>query len=889
LNNKIKYTSLLCMLLFALVCNAFIVNYLNFRAFYPNKKTVSNSVTKQTKNVDNNIGDTTKTSINAVIDTTKADTLLFKSETIKISADTTKISKDAIESDVKYSADDSVRFEVDSQMVYLYGKAKVIYTEVELKADYIELSLRKNIVYAIGVSDSSGKIVGSPEFKDGDQEFKSDKITYNFETKKGKIINVHTTQDEGYLYGDKVKKDSSDNIYMLHGTYTTCNLEHPHFWFDIYKVKVIKDDKIVTGPANLKIAGVPTPLALPFGFFPNKKGRANGIIIPRPFDSEAWGFGLEEGGYYMGINDNMDLTLTGDIFSRGSFKINAATNYVKRYKYSGSFSVRYTSNKSGEKGFPDYNVAKDMRVYWSHNQDPKARPNSRFTAKVDAGKTNAKAQREINLNIQNTLASSIRYDKIFAGTPFSMAIAANHSQNTATKIVEITAPDILLNMQSINPLGTNFTQGKAKWISDLRLNYNTNIQNKIRGFEEQIFSSKQKNLDSVFAEMRNGMTHNASLATNVKALKYLIVTPSVTYSELWYLQTKTKSWDAVNDTIATTLNRNFSRANNVGLSASLRTVLYGVYLFKHGNLKGFRHTIQPNISYNYNPGITKNQTYYNPDLQKTIEYSKYEGGIIGQPSTSKSSFVNMGLNNILGIKYKPRKDTLGNFTKVNILDNFGASTSYNVLADSMNWSPINVNARVIILNNFNVSYDLSYNLYALNNNTGIVTKQYMRDVTGKFARLTSSNFSIQYSLRSKNTKAIITDSKTASQAEIDEINRNRDQYIDFNLPWQISFIYTLSYNKAALVSSYGNHILRVNGDLSLTRKWKITFSSGWDFTAKDIVLPTINVYRDLHCWEMSFNVIPYGPSKQYSLNINVKASVLQDMKLSRRRSWYDLR
>jgi hypothetical protein len=816
----------------------------------------------------------------------KKDTLLLDTLAV-LTTDTTKISKEALEAEVIYSANDSIRFEVDSQMVYLYGKAKVVYTSVELIADYIELSLKKNIVFAEGVADSSGKVNGKPEFKDGDQEFKSDKITYNFETKKGKIINVRTKQDEGYLHGDKVKKDSTDNIYMQHGTYTTCSNEQPHFWFEINKVKVIKDDKIVTGPTNLKIAGVPTPLALPFGFFPNKKGRANGIILPRPFDSEAFGFGLEEGGYYLGINDNMDLTLTGDIFARGSFRIGAASNYVKRYRYNGNFQIKYAYSKTGEKGFPDYSVQKDTRVNWNHTQDPKANPSSRFSASVDVGKTNRFAQRDLNLYLKNSMASSIRYDKIFLGTPFSMNLAATHSQNTETKKVEIDLPNVLFNMQSINPLGSKFVIGKPKWVSDLRLNYNSTIQNRISGNESQIFSNKKTAIDSTLNNMRNGARHSSSLVTNLKLLKYFVLSPSVNYDELWYLQTTSYQWNTINNKIDTTINRAFSRANNVSFNSAFRTVLYGTYLFKSGRVKGFRHTLTPTLNYSYNPGLTQNNSYYNADLKKSITYSKYDGGILGVPAVSKSSILTMGLTNFLEMKYKSKNDTLGTFQKVRLLDELSANTNYNFRADSMNWAPLSINARTVIFNNLNLNYNMTYNFYSLNVKNGNVTKDLMKDINGKLARLTNSNFNVGYSLKSKNTKSIIKTSSTATQQEIDEVNRNRDQYIDFNLPWQLTISYNLQYNKQNFRSTYVQ-VLRFNGDLSLTKKWKITFSSGWDFTGKDIVIPSLNIYRDLHCWEMNINIIPYGPTKQYSLNLNVKASVLQDMKLSRRRSWYDL-
>jgi hypothetical protein len=330
----------------------------------------------------------------------------------------------------------------------------------------------------------------------------------------------------------------------------------------------------------------------------------------------------------------------------------------------------------------------------------------------------------------------------------------------------------------------------------------------------------------------------------------------------------------------------FSRANNASFSTSFRNVLYGTYLFKRGNIKGFRHTITTTAMYSYNPGLTKQDSYYRSDIGKQVYYSKYENGIVGTPSTVKSSVVNMAISNFLEMKYKPRKDTTGTFQKVRILDELTANTNYDFRADSMNWRPLNIIARTVVFNMFNVNFNSSYNFYNLNVNNGKEIAQTMKEATGKLARLTSSSLNVTYSLKSKNTKKVITESKSASREELDQINRNRDQYIDFNVPWQFFLSYNLIYNKANFTSTY-TQTLTVNGDISLTPKWKITFSTGWDFTNKDITQPTLNFYRDLHCWEMNFNVVPYGPTKQYSIGINVKATVLQDLKLSRRRSWYD--
>jgi len=819
------------------------------------------------------------------IDSLVKDSTTIKNDSIIDQWGSPKISKNAIESSVKYKAQDSVRFEVTDQKVYLYNQAEVYYQEITLKANYIEIDIKKNTIFAIGTADSLGKKQGNPIFSDGEQEFKAKQMLYNYKSKKGKIIDVTTRQDEGFLIGDVVKKDSMDNIYMRKGKYTTCDQEDPHFYFALNKVKVIKNDKIVTGPADLIVAGIPTPLAVPFGFFPNKKGKANGIIMPRPFNSEGLGFGLEEMGYFWGINERTDLTMSGDFYSRGSYRARAASNYVKRYKYSGNLALSFANIKTGEKGFPNYAVNRDTRIHWVHNQDPKARPDSRFTADVTVGKINNIAQRSLTDYVQNNFASRITYFKQFLGTPFSLTTQASQDQNSQTKKMNINAPQVVLNMVGINPLGSKFVIGKPKFISDLRLSYSSNFKNNITTTDTGFVNEIRNNLSNV---MKNGLNHSAILNTNLRVLKHFTFTPNMSYGESWYLQTIRKEVVRINenDSLVTKNVKGFERANNLSFGANFNTILYGFYQIKKGRLKGFRHQLTPNATYTYSPSLGKLMYYTQNGKQNS--YSIFEQSAFGAPSTQKSSTVNFGLNNNLQMKYLSKNDSINPAKKVTLLDGLSINSGYNFLADSLKISPIAISARTILFNNLNVNYNANFNPYAINTTSGNLTNDLEINKTGKYARLTSSSLNISFTLRSKNTQNQKKDSPNATAEELEEINRNRDQYVDFNLPWSLSVSYNINYNKPQYISTTTQNIA-LNGDLSLTQKWKITCSTSYDFLQKDFVLPNFTVFRDLHCWDLRFNFIPYGPRKSYSIDLNVKASVLQDLKLSRKKDWYDAR
>jgi hypothetical protein len=812
-------------------------------------------------------------------DSTQTDTLL------KTKTDTIALSKDALEDPVKYKAKDSLRFEVDSEKVYLWGEAEVIFGATSLKAGYILMDMKNDLVYAYGIPDSSGKMTQYPEFTDGAQNFKSKRMMYNIKTKKGKIYEVDTQEGEGYLHGEAVKKDSNDVVYMSRGRYTTCNLEHPHYYFGLKKLKVIPDDKIVTGPANLVIGDIPTPLALPFGFFPNHKGRSSGIIIPQYGEAANIGFFLKDGGYYFGINDYVDLTLKGDIYTRGSYGLRAASNYVKRYGYQGDVSFSYANIKIGEEGFPNYQSNKDFFVRWKHAQDPKSRPNSRFSADVNAGSSNYNKFNSSNTTdlLSNTFQSTIRYDYTVPNKPVNFSLTGRQSQNTIKRTIDITLPEANLLVSRFFLFKKKDHVGPTSWYQNITSSYTGKLANQLSTGDSLLFKG---DIDWD-RDLRNGMSHTVPLTTQIKMLKYFTFSPTISYTESWYLKSIQKNYDPIAQQVQVDTLRGFTQARDLSFSTQLRTVLYGMYQFKRGPIKAFRHAMTPTIGFTYNPGITKNLSVQSNAEGKAVEYSKFEGALFGVPNAKERGDLNFSLVNNIEMKVKSASDSISGYKKVKIFDNISFDGNYNFLADSFNLSAININARSQPLDFLFFNFTSQVNPYALDEVSGRMVDQYQWDKMGTLGRLTAASMAVGLTLRSKNA-APVTQSSSATKEELAQVNSNREAYVDFNIPWSLNVSYNFIYSKPAYETNI-TQAVSFTGDINVTEKWKVGFNSGYDLKMKQFTYTSMNIYRDLHCWEMRFNFIPFGFRKSYSLDINVKASVLQDLKLSRKRDWYDLR
>lgn len=813
-------------------------------------------------------------------------------EVIKV--DTT-ISKDAVETKTQYKAKDSMRVDLRTQKIYLFGSAEVYYGVISLTADTIIVDLNKDLVFAKGGKDSLGNPVGIPEFTENGSSYSASEMTYNFKTKKGTISEVTTQEGEGYVKGDKVKKTATDVLYIKDGYYTTCNLDEPHYSLATSKLKVIPNNKIVTGPTILKVGGVPTPLGLPFGLFPNKKGRSSGILIPAYGDSPRLGFFLKDGGYYFSIGERADLKITGDIYSKGSYSGRVESSYRKRYSHSGNLSLSYSSIKDGYREFPSFTESNEFWVNWRHTQDPKARPYSNFSASVQAG-TSTNFTNNLNSApnnyLSNNFQSSITYSKLFPNSPFSMNVGASHSQNTQTGQVSVSAPNVGVNMSRIFPFKGNSTKNNVG--RNIGLSYSGNFRNTLNVADSNISINQLDNL--VSNEMRNGVKHGIPISTSAKIGKYFTLQPTLSYNEFWYFKTISKEFNTSNgvtdengnliQSLDTDTTRGFSSSRNIQFSANLGTKIYGLAQFKKGKVKAIRHVMTPQVSYSFTPEIRDGLRSYTDTSGKEVEYSIYESGIFGRPNTNRSNRLNFNLLNIVEMKVLAKSDTGMAVKKVTILDNFGLNTGIDFERDSLKWDAIRLNGRTRINDFLNVTFSGTFDPYAIDKETKTRINTLNLDKNGKFTRFTNGNVAFQMQFRGGD-KSKKKKSDKVSEEDLDYINRNLDQYIDFNVPWAFGVSYVINYNKPLLEETI-TQTLNFNGELKLTDKWKVDFNSGYDFERKDITYTNVNIYRDLHCWELSFNWIPLGFQKSYNVTINVKASVLQDLKLNRRRNYYDL-
>jgi len=822
---------------------------------------------------------------------TSVDSLLNKTDTASA---TKTLPKSKFDFPVKYKARDSMRIDLTEEKIYLYGNSEIYYDEISLKAERIEFNMKENTCHAFGLPDSTGKLIGNPEFSEGTQNFKAKEITYNFDTKKGKIKEVITQQGDGFILAQTLKKDPTDNYYIKNGKYTTCNqTEHPHFWINATKLKVIPNDKIITGPADLMVENVPTPLALPFGFFPNSKGgRKSGVLIPFPGESAENGFFLKDGGYYFGGNDYADLTLKGDIYTKGSWGTRAISNYAWRYHFTGNVNVGYSKFKFSEKDLPDYREQKDYFVRWTHNQDPKANPTSRFTANVNYGSSqyNYFNARNTNDVLNNNFNSNIAYTKVWK-SKYTLGVNARQSQSTLSKKVEGSLPSLSFNATRFYPFQRKQVLGKARWYENIGISYSTQFDNKMIAPDTSFFRK------STFNNAQRGLRHDIPVSTSIKFLKYLTFTPSFNYTERWYLQTLQRDFITTKK-VGTNIDSSyitdkminaFNASRDVNLNAQFSTKLYGMYQTHLNTIKAVRHVLTPTVGFNYIPQLYKLETIVG-DTSKTTPryYSRYEKSVYGGPNTIKQGNITYNLMNNLEMKVRSKKDTVSGFKKIKLFENLSFSGYYNVFADSLNLSPATVSMRTYLFEKLDLNTTAILDPYSVNKKTFAKKNQYYYKESGKLFRLSSTSFALNWRL-DNNKQQQARKTKIKNNPELDMINANPDAYVDFNVPYTLSVNYNLQIRKPHQDTSIIIQTLGLNTDFNLTPKWKIGLNTGYDFINKKLSYTSVNIYRDLHCWEMRFHWIPFGYLRSYSLDINVKSPTLQDLKLSRRRSWYDLK
>lgn len=852
-------------------------------------------------------------------DTLVADTLISNDSTLSTHDSITSPSviiteqkkESFIEDKIERSCNDSTIQDFKNNKIYYYGDAKVVYDDITIEAEFIEFDFEKRIVFAKGMLDSTGKLYGTPIFLEGDQKYHSESMTFNFDTKKGVITKVFTEDAMGYIHGNKIKKMDDNTINIKSGSYTTCSLQdHPHYEFHFGKAKVIPDDKIVTGPAYFKLEETPLPIGIPFGIFPNTKGQRNGILVPSWGESANRGFYLENGGFYWGINEHIDLQLVGDIYTRGSWAVKPTLRYNKRYAYNGSFSGSYAINKIGTKGSADYNESTDFKVRWIHKQDPKARPKSSFSADVYIVSSNYNKYNAISSNeyLSNTFQSSIAYQTSI-GSLFNFTANASHNQNTLTHIMTVTLPELTLTMNRIYPLKNIGNPAKKRWYKDLYISYTANAKNYISMADSLYF--KPNWLDN----LQNGIQHRIPISLPIKLFKYITWTTSATLTDRMYFTYFDKEW--INDTsmaqggyLRTDTIHQFRNVFNFDVSSTLTTKLYGQVNFKKGPIRAIRHVFTPSVGISYNPDYTKDfwnyyDSYYDANGIEHV-YSMFQGNIYGSPPSGKAGRINYSFGNNLEIKVPSKKDTITGMRKVKLIEDLSFSGSYDIAKDSLNFSYLSVSGRTTLFKNLSVRYSSLWDPYVLDSISNKQLNQFEWDVNNRLFRKNSVswNFSLSYSLnndtfkKNKGTKNSATEqfkaSPLASEEEMHDIRSNPEDYIDWTTKWSLSMSYNLTLTNNL---SYINFILQdnrkviqtlgINGNINLTPKWKVSVQTGWDFELKKLSYTSLTIYRDLHCWEMRFNWIPLGTYKSWNFSINVKASALQDLKLSKKKDYRD--
>jgi hypothetical protein len=821
--------------------------------------------------------------------------------------------KEVLEDKVTYSAEDSMIVSITGQELYLYGKASVKYTDIELTADYILLDLANKEVFAKGMPDSLGIVQGLPSFSQGKEPIDSDSMRYNFNSKKGIIYNIMTKEGEGTFHSEKTKREANEEINAIHNKYTTCDAKHPHFYLSMSKALVIPDDKIVTGSAYLVVADVPLPLFIPFGFFPNTTKSASGILIPTYENGGERGFGLRDGGWYQVMGQYADLVVRGNFYSRGSWGINPQLRYLWKYHFGGNFAFSYNLNRRYDDRA--YRTKRDYSVNWTHTKDTKSNPNYDFSASVrfSSRENDRRNSNSISQSFENVSSSSISASRDFTKIGGHLSVSANATQNKATNITDISFPSGSFTIDSKYPFKKKSGTGKNRWYETLSLSYSSVFDNDVTEIDSLLF--RKQTLD----KMQNGFKHDIPLRLNIKLGKMITLSPSLTYTGMVYSKYIEKRYEfptdstykAVYDTVR---KWSYIQAVNPTASMSISPKIYGMYVSKKEDsyIMAVRHMISPSITASFTPDMREVNPNYYDTLYYTTErdtvnrfevYSKYQNEKYRTPSVyGKSGGLGFTLNNNLEMKVRPKNDTTGKPTKVVLLDNLNFSTRYNPFKDSIKWDDVSFSTGTkIFKSKIDIRVNGSLSPYAINKKKGFKTNTFYYNETGKILRLTyisvSSGIRLQ-SKQGKKEKGNSTSGNTDQQNEDlandpENMNLNPEatkygQYVDFNIPWSINIRYGWSYNKSSLKSSVA-HTVNFDGDFNLTPKWKVGYTSGYDIEAKKVTPNTsINFYRDLHCWEMSFSVVPFGPRKSYSFKINAKSALLQDLKYEEKpNTWYD--
>jgi hypothetical protein len=849
----------------------------------------------------------------ASIDTLpQRDSSLSKKDSIKVAQIDTlnyKKSKDSLNAPVNYHADDSMVFDVPGKLLLLYGKkSNVIYQDNNLAAPYISFNQNTNIVSAYLQKDTAGKVLAFPTFNQADFKSMSDTIRFNMKTQKGITKGTYTKQGEMFVYGEKIKKTEPNSFYALRGRFTTCNLDTPHFAFVSSKVKMINKKMAITGPVHPEVEGVPLPIILPFGIYPLKQGRHSGFIAPNYTSNEQLGIALEGIGYYKILSDNWDIVGRGSIYSYGSWTASISPRYMKRYRYQGNFSLDVQSFKNGFKGDLDYSKSQTYNIRWSHSQDNKANPGVSFSANVNAGssKFNSQVPNSPGRNFNNQLSSSITYAKVWKDKPFNLSVSANHNQNTTLKQINLNLPDVSFNVNTLYPFRKKESIGENKWFENIGIALNTNAKSQSSFYDTTGNFSKQ-----LMDNYKWGASHSIPISLSLPAIGPLQVSPTVSYQERWYQEQFVRVWNPDKNKIDTIIKNGLYTARDMSFGIGTTTRIFGMFGFrKSSKVQAIRHEIRPSISASYKPNMNAN-SYYASQIDsfgRTQKFSYYERSIYGAFSDTKFAGLNFGIDNILQMKVKNGKDTsASSLNKVSLIDGLSINGNYNFLLDSFNLSNLSMSARSTLFNKINITASAVFDPYLYNNQGRRINKLIWTKKPFSLGTMTSGSVSMQSRFNgggknnpNSNVNTPVNNMNNNGmpmdeyQQEAAYIRSNPNEFVDFSAPWSFDFGYSLRFSKMPSYSGDGtfktsfNQDVNWHGDFNLTPKWKLGASGSYNITLKEIGVLSLNLSRDLHCWQMSITMSPVGKYKFFTLNISPKSPILRDIKVNRTRYFYEL-
>ena len=853
--------------------------------------------------------------------------------------DTVRKSKSALEEPVSYSAKDSITFDYTNSRAHLFGGSQVNYQNLQLTADDISLSLDSSLVHASGRPDSTGAIQGKPLFKQGEDEYEPDRISYNFKTRKAFISNVYTQEGEGFMQSREGKRDSSGVMYVQNGKYTTCDAEHPHFYVSLTRAKMHPGKNVIFGPAYLVVEDVPLPLAIPYGFFPFSSSYKSGFIMPTYGDETTRGFYLRDGGYYFAINDKVDLKVLGEFYTKGSWGLSAQTNYKKRYRFGGNFYFSYQNTKEGEKNMPDYSVSKSFKLTWSHRQDAKANPTQTFSASVNFAtssyeRNNLTSMYNPESYTQSTRTSSVSYSKSFSKVGLTLSGTFNLSQNMRDSSISVTLPTLSISQSRFNPFKRKKAAGKERWYEKIAMSYTGTLANSINTKEDKLFHS------SLVKDWRNGMRHQVPISASFSVLNYINVTPSFTFTDRMYTHKVMQGWDTDRQAVQRDTVYGFYNVYNYNMSISANTKLYGMYRpmpwFGGKKIAAIRHVFTPTVSFSYAPDFSQSRfgfydSYVKTDANgnvSTVRYSPFSGMMYGTVGQGMTGSVTMDVANNIEMKVRTDKDSTG-YRKISLIDELGGSLSYNMAAKRRPWSDLNLRARIKLTKKYTYSMNAVFATYAYEKDEN--GRVYVGDHTewsrGRFGRFQGTAQNISYSISNETFRKLFGKKHrtTTSDDELDEeldeeeetdptmqnVDPDRkkgktganqesngdvdeDGYLKFSLPWSINIGYGVTirentqgrFNDKRMRYPYKlSHTLNFSGNIRISEGWNINFSSGYDFNMHKLSMTTASLSRDLHCFQMSCSMV-ISPYTSYNFTFACKAGTLADALKWKKQSSY---